>query len=227
MIFTIVVLILIVSYSIVPTFYYKFRGTPIVNEVSENKFLSLTFDDGPDGKYTSTLLDLLKKYDIKATFFVVAKFAEKNPAIIKRMEKEGHTIGLHSLEHKNGLLNGPIYTNKEFEESLKIMKSLNVNVKSFRPSWGHLNLETIYNLKKHDLKLVLWDVIIGDWKANITADEISRRLLEQSKNRSIICLHDGRGENEAPKRTIEALEKTIPIWLEEGYKFLKVGELYE
>ena len=98
MIFTIVVLILIVSYSIVPTFYYKFRGTPIVNEVSENKFLSLTFDDGPDEKYTSTLLDLLKKYDIKATFFVVAKFAEKNPAIIKRMEKEGHTIGLHSLE---------------------------------------------------------------------------------------------------------------------------------
>ena len=162
MIFTIVVLILIVSYSIVPTFYYKFRGTPIVNEVSENKFLSLTFDDGPDEKYTSTLLDLLKKYDIKATFFVVAKFAEKNPAIIKRMEKEGHTIGLHSLEHKNGLLNGPIYTNKEFEESLKIMKSLNVNVKSFRPPWGHLNLETIYNLKKHDLKLVLWDVIIGD-----------------------------------------------------------------
>ena len=112
MIFTIVVLILIVSYSIVPTFYYKFRGTPIVNEVSENKFLSLTFDDGPDEKYTSTLLDLLKKYDIKATFFVVAKFAEKNPAIIKRMEKEGPTIGLHSLEHQNGLIRGPLYTNK-------------------------------------------------------------------------------------------------------------------
>ena len=49
----------------------------------------------------------------------------------------------------------------------------------------------------------------------------------QSKNKSIICLHDGRGENEAPKRTIGALERTIPIWIEEGYEFLKVGELYE
>ena len=159
MILAIITVLLIMSYSIVPTFYYKFKGTPIVNKVKENKFLSLTFDDGPDENYTNNLLDLLKKYDIKATFFVVAKFAEKNPKVIKRMEEEGHTIGLHSLEHKNGLLNGPIYTNKEFEESLKIMKNLNVNVKSFRPPWGHLNLTTIYNLKKYNLKLVLWDEI--------------------------------------------------------------------
>lgn len=219
--------ILILSYSIIPTFYYKFKGTPIVNNIDEKKFLSLTFDDGPDKKYTGKLLDLLKKYNIKATFFVVAKFAEENYELIKRMEEEGHTIGLNSLEHKNALLNGPLYTNKEFEESLKIMDKINVNIKSFRPPWGHLNLLTIRNLKKFNLNLVLWDVIIGDWKADITADEISRRLLSQSKNKSIICLHDGRGKNEAPKRTIEALEKTIPVWIEEGYKFLKVGELYE
>lgn len=219
--------ILILSYSIIPTFYYKFKGTPIVNNIDEKKFLSLTFDDGPDKKYTGKLLDLLKKYNIKATFFVVAKFAEENYELIKRMEEEGHTIGLHSLEHKNALLNGPLYTNKEFEESLKIMDKINVNIKSFRPPWGHLNLLTIRNLKKFNLNLVLWDVIIGDWKADITSDEISRRLLSQSKNKSIICLHDGRGKNEAPKRTIETLEKTIPVWIEEGYKFLKVGELYE
>lgn len=219
--------ILILSYSIIPTFYYKFKGTPIVNNIDEKKFLSLTFDDGPDKKYTGELLDLLKKYNIKATFFVVAKFAEENYELIKRMKEEGHTIGLHSLEHKNALLNGPLYTNKEFEESLKIMDKINVNIKSFRPPWGHLNLLTIRNLKKFNLNLVLWDVIIGDWKADITSDEISRRLLSQSKNKSIICLHDGRGKNEAPKRTIEALEKTIPVWIEEGYKFLKVGELYE
>lgn len=219
--------ILILAYSIIPTFYYKFKGTPIINNIDEKKFLSLTFDDGPDKKYTGELLDLLKKYNIKATFFVVAKFAEENYELIKRMEEEGHTIGLHSLEHKNALLNGPLYTNKEFEEGLKIMDKINVNIKSFRPPWGHLNLLTIRNLKKFNLNLVLWDVIIGDWKADITSDEISRRLLSQSKNKSIICLHDGRGKNEAPKRTIEALEKTIPVWIKEGYKFLKVGELYE
>lgn len=219
--------ILILSYSIIPTIYYKFKGTPIIKDVEEKKFLSLTFDDGPDKKYTVELLDLLKKYNIKVTFFVVAKFAKENCEIIKRMEEEGHTIGLHSLEHKNALLNGPLYTSNDFKESLNIMRKLNINIKFFRPPWGHLNLLTIINLKKYNLKLVLWDVIIGDWKANITSDEISNRLIMKSKNKSIICLHDGRGENEAPRRTIEALEKTIPIWIEEGYEFLKVGELYE
>ena len=219
--------ILILSYGIIPTIYYKFKGTPIIKDVEEKKFLSLTFDDGPDKKYTVELLDLLKKYNIKVTFFVVAKFAKENCEIIKRMEEEGHTIGLHSLEHKNALLNGPLYTSNDFKESLNIMRKLNINIKFFRPPWGHLNLLTIINLKKYNLKLVLWDVIIGDWKANITSDEISNRLIMKSKNKSIICLHDGRGENEAPRRTIEALEKTIPIWIEEGYEFLKVGELYE
>ena len=71
------------------------------------------------------------------------------------------------------------------------------------------------------------DVIIGDWKGDITSDEIANRLLKESRNKSIICLHDGRGENEAPLRTIQALEQTLPIWLREGYKFVKVEELYE
>ncbi|MEN8077783.1 polysaccharide deacetylase family protein [Clostridioides difficile] len=222
-----ILVLIILSYSIIPTYYFKLRGTKITNEVKAKKFLSLTFDDGPDENYTEKLLDLLKKYDIKATFFVVAKFAEKNQQVINRMKKEGHTIALHSLEHKNGLLKGPLYTNKDFKESLNIMEELDIPIKSFRPPWGHLNLMTLINLQRYNLKLVLWDVIIGDWKGDITSDEISRRLLIHSKNKSIICLHDGRGENEAPGRTIEALEKTIPIWIKEGYKFLNVGELYE
>lgn len=225
--FIVIILIVVLSYSIVPTFYFKVKGTPIIKDIKEEKFLSLTFDDGPDERYTNRLLDVLNKYDIKATFFVVARFAEDNYEIIKRMEKEGHTIGLHSLEHQNGLLRGPLYTSRDFKESIEIMNRLNINVKSFRPPWGHLNLITLINLKKYNLKLVLWNVIIGDWKADITSDEISKRLLKESKNRSVICLHDGRGENEAPLRTIEALEKTLPVWIEEGYKFLNVGELYE
>lgn len=223
----IIILSIIISYSILPTFYYKLKGTPIINRPREDKFLSLTFDDGPDENYTNQLLDLLKKYDIKATFFVVAKFAEQNYKIVNRMEREGHTIGLHSLEHKNGLLKGIFYTNKDFDESIKIMNKLNIPVKSFRPPWGHINLTTLINLKRYNLRLVLWDVIIGDWKGDITSDEISRRLLNKLKNGNIICLHDGRGENDAPLRTIEALEKTLPIWIKDGYKFLNIGELYE
>lgn len=221
------VVVVALSYSIIPTYYFKIKAKMFNKENIKDKFLCLTFDDGPDERYTNKLLDLLMVYNVKVTFFTVAKFSEENPDIIKRMEEEGHTIGLHSLEHKNGLIKSPFYTNKDFEGSIETMKKLNVPVKFFRPPWGHLNLQTLSNLKKYNLRLVLWDVIIGDWKANITVDEIAKRLLEESKDKSIICLHDGRGENEAPLRTIKALEKTLPIWLNKGYRFVKVEELYE
>ncbi len=219
--------VLILSYSIIPTYYFKSKFKTFNKDKIKDKYMCLTFDDGPDEKYTEQLLNLLERYNIKATFFTVATFAENNPNIIKRMKEEGHTIGLHSLEHKNGLITSPIYTDKDFKGSLDIMKNLNMRVKFFRPPWGHINLRTLSNLKKYNLKLVLWDVIIGDWKGDITSDEIANRLLKESRNKSIICLHDGRGENEAPLRTIQALEQTLPIWLREGYKFVKVEELYE
>lgn len=199
--------VLILSYSIIPTYYFKSKFKTFNKDKIKDKYMCLTFDDGPDEKYTEQLLNLLERYNIKATFFTVATFAENNPNIIKRMKEEGHTIGLHSLEHKNGLITSPIYTDKDFKGSLDIMKNLNMRVKFFRPPWGHINLRTLSNLKKYNLKLVLWDVIIGDWKGDITSDEIANRLLKESRNKSIICLHDGRGENEAPLRTIQALEK--------------------
>lgn len=218
---------LILSYSIIPTYYFKNKFKTLNKDKIKEKYMCLTFDDGPDEKYTEQLLNLLKKYNIKATFFIVATFAKNNSNIIERIKEEGHTIGLHSLEHKNGLITSPIYTDKDFKDSLDIMKNLNIRVKFFRPPWGHINLRTLINLKKYNLKLVLWDVIIGDWKGDITSDEIANRLLKESRNKSIICLHDGRGENDAPLRTIQALEKIIPIWLGGGYKFVKVEELYE
>lgn len=225
--YLIILLIFILSYSVIPTYYYKLKGIMPVKKMNNDKFLCLTFDDGPDERYTYKLLELLKNYNVKATFFLVAKQAEKNYKIIKRMEEEGHTIGLHSLEHKSALIKGFSYTNKDFKESLKIMKKLNINIKYFRPPWGQFNIATLLNIRKYNLSLVLWNVIIGDWKADISADEIANRLMSKTKNKSIICLHDGRGENGAPSRTIAALEVMLPIWKEQNYKFFKVDELNE
>jgi len=78
----------------------------------------VTFDDGPDEIYTPKLLDVLSDHSVKATFFVVAKNAEKNPNIIARMKNDGHTIALHSLEHRNALLYSYKYTKKDFEKSI-------------------------------------------------------------------------------------------------------------
>lgn len=73
---------------------------------------------------------------------------------------------------------------------------------------------------------VYWNVMAQDWKRNISSDEIAMRLLKRTSDGSIVCLHDGRGKNHAPGRTIEALEKVLPRWIEEGYCFVRPEEVY-
>ena len=136
------------------------------------------------------------------------------------MKEEGHLIGLHSLEHKSAMVQTPMYTNREFKKSMKIMADLHVDVRYYRPPWGHVNLFTLMNLKKYNLKKVIWHVMAEDWEADTSDEEIQYKLLKRTGKGDVICLHDGRGKSpDAPERTIAALEKTIPIWLEEGYQF--------
>lgn len=187
----------------------------------------LTFDDGVDSKYTTEVLRVLKTYKVPATFFVVAKFAKNNPEIVEAIKADGHVIGLHSLEHKNEIFQTPRGTRKDFSESMEILKEQGIKPKFFRPPWGHFSLSAIKEIKSGNLKVVLWNVIVGDWKANIDARTIADRLLRETEKGDIICLHDGRGENDAPKRTVEALEIILPIWKSQGFTFGTVEEIYE
>lgn len=219
MIFLIPIIIVLVMYSLLPTYYFKYFNKKTIKSFKNKNNISLTFDDGPDKIYTEKLLDLLKQFNVKATFFVVAKSAAKNPHIIERMIKEGHLLGLHSLEHKNALLKGYFYTRKDFAESMAIMDSFDWEVDYYRPPWGHLNLFSLYFIRKYNLKLILWTVIVGDWKKSSSAASIESRVLANTKGGDFICLHDGRGSAGAPGRTIKALENVIPQLQHKGFSF--------
>ena len=213
-------------YSIGPTLFYKItKRNPPKNTNDKNSIL-LTFDDGPSKAYTNKLLDLLRTYNIQATFFVVAKQAEKQPEIIERIVRDGHTLGLHSLEHKNALIKGYLYTKYDFQESIRTIKKLGYDVTYYRPPWGHLNLFTLYYIKKYGLKLVLWNTMVGDWSKNTSVYDIKNRLLNKTKDKSVICLHDGRGSEGAPIRTIEALYTAIPELIDKGFTFKDIKEFY-
>lgn len=222
----IIILLFLTIYGLVPTLLYRVLNRNFRN-TRTNQNIYLTFDDGVDEKYTKEVLRVLKENNIPATFFVVANFAEKHPALISNIKSDGHIIGLHSLSHKNEILQTPWNIKKDFSKSMDVLKKLGVKPKFFRPPWGHFSLSGIKEFKSLDLTPVLWNVIVGDWKANITSEEIANRLLEKTEMGDIICLHDGRGKNEAPKRTVEALEIVIPIWRSRGFTFGTLEELYE
>lgn len=220
-IFLLMILFIFLIYSFIPSHINK---NNFFNKIKiKEKTIYLTFDDGPS-EYTNELLDLLKKYKIKATFFCVANFAKNKKYIIEKMKRDGHVIALHSLKHKNSMLQGIIEAKKDLEKSLQIMKELNIEIKYYRPPWGDANWYLLKKLKKENIKCILWNVMAEDWEAGTTEEIIARKILSRVKGGDIICLHDGRGKNEAPLKTIHALEKVIPIFLEKGFEFKTIDE---
>ena len=208
------------GYSILPTCYYKCKKH--LHHPAAGKTLYLTFDDGPDPRYTPQLLDLLEQYQIPASFFVVAQSAQANPALIARMKRSGHVVGLHSLSHKNGLIQPPISACRDFSRSVAILQQLGIPPRYFRPPWGHWNAMTAAQAYSRGIQPMMWDVMAEDWRGDTTAQEIAHKLLTRTFDGAVICLHDGRGKNNAPARTIAALRQVLPQWLAAGYCFQTV-----
>ncbi|TCT14684.1 peptidoglycan/xylan/chitin deacetylase (PgdA/CDA1 family) [Natranaerovirga pectinivora] len=217
--------IIIMGYTVAPNFYVRNISKSIKHKLdAPEKLIALTFDDGPDERYTNEVLDILKEHNVKATFFVVARKVEKNKDIIHRMKAEEHEIGLHTLNHKSAWLMGPVKTLKEIKEAKIILENEGIELKYYRPPWGTFNLFTLISASKNKLKTILWSVNAYDWRKNNSPDKISKTLLDRIEKQSIIVLHDSGGAKLAPYNTIGALKRVIPILLEKGYKFVSVDK---
>lgn len=194
------------------------------------KRLVLTFDDGPDPIYTRKILDILKDEKVKATFFVVAENAVQCPELIHRMKYEGHCVALHSLQHRHALLCNYHYMKYDFSKSLELLQNMDCHIKFYRPPWGAKNIFTRMFVKKYNLQMILWDIMVGDWKAGNTPEKLANKIEKKIFDGAIICLHDGcekyGGAKGAPFNTIDALKTIIPKLKEEGYHFVTVEEFF-
>jgi len=213
-----------VIYCLFPTLYYLFFKAPPFSFDKESKKVVISFDDGPDSRYTNSILDILKQNNVRAAFFVVAEKAAENPEIIKRLLDEGHLVGLHSLEHRDAWRKGPFYQNRELACGLALLEGLCCKVSFYRAPWGHLTLASLFLAKKHRLKILLWNVMVQDWEKESTSQRVLDRLIKRTKNGSVICVHDsGCGKTAvegAPAQTAVAISQFIPLMLENGYEFV-------
>ena len=217
---------LIFVYTIIPNIYYRFFSRAVLRRAYvREKILALTFDDGPDPEYTPALLNVLKEYDVKGTFFVLAKKAAQYPDLIRRMVSEGRNVGLHSFRHINEAFMSPHQTKKELYKSLSILNDLNVTTNVFRPPWGIFNLLTCHYAALCNCKIVLWSMHALDWSKYATVDSISNRLINNTRPGDIILLHDGGGAKGAPGRTIAALEVSLPVLKGKGYRFVLAKDI--
>ncbi len=178
------------------------------------KVVYLTFDDGPNSIYHPMVLDILKAYNVKATFFLVGKNAQTDPDVAKRTFAEGNKIGNHSLTHSflPKLTSASIL--KELQTTNDILKPFNnsADITFFRPPYGGVNLAVKQNAEALHLKMFLWDVDPRDWSEPST-EELVRRVVTATYPGADILLHSNH------LSTVKALPKIIEALRGQGYSF--------
>ena len=183
------------------------------------KKVALTFDDGPSEKHTPEILDILKKYKVRATFFLLGKNAEQNPQIIKRIHQEGHLIGMHTYSHKE-LTKTPTkrIKNEILDFKQYIFKQTGTVPRLIRPPWGVYDNRTMAEMAVRNLDVILWSIDSRDWSepgSKIVEDNILRSV----RNGSIILCHDTHSD------TVLALPKVIEKIKAQGYEFVTINDI--
>jgi peptidoglycan-N-acetylglucosamine deacetylase len=199
--------------------------------VSQNK-LSITFDDGPDPVFTPQILDLLKQYNAKATFFVVGRKVKQYPEIIKRILAEGHQIENHSFNHIR--LASKEQLQSEINYTDQTLNDFGVATKYFRAPYNQLSnnsekdLDYLIEVKNMGKFNINDDYNGYDYVPNITGAQIAEKIISQVKKNpgSVIVLHDSDGEMiKNRQETIEALKILLPT-LKDQYQFVKLSQIH-
>lgn len=195
---------------------------------TNEKIVALTFDDGPDEVFTPQILDILKKYNIKATFYVIGEKVQYNKKIIKREYEEGHEIGNHTYTHINVSKNSYNKIKKEIKDTQSAVKSVTGTYpKTFRPPYRAISKDMCEIIKSNNMNIVLWSYVDArDWSSP-GVSSIIKTIENGVQNGCIILLHDYNKIRNPKSQTIEALDKIIPDLLEKGYKFVTISELIE
>ncbi len=170
----------------------------------------LTFDDGPIPEATPFILETLRRYGVKATFFMVGDNVHKHPELYQQIVSEGHQVGNHTFNHLGGFKH---WTTTYIINTYKANELIHSHL--FRPPHGWMRHSVYYWLSK-DFRIVMWDLVTRDYSKWLTADEVVENVKQFARNGSIITFHDS-------LKSIDKLRTALPQsieWLQQqGYEF--------
>ena len=192
---------------------------------TEEKVLYLTFDAGYENGCTAKILDVLKKHEVPAAFFLVGNYLEKNPDLVRRMVAEGHTVGNHTMHHPDM---SKIAEKAAFSKELADLETLYQQItgadmpKFYRPPQGNYSKENLQMAKELGYKTVFWSLAYVDWNndAQPKPEEAYAKLLPRTHNGAVVLLHS------TSRTNADILEELILKWKEMGYSFGTVEELF-
>lgn len=204
--------------------YYEERGDIVWEVPTDQKYIALTFDDGPDPQQTIEILKLLEQHNAKATFFLIGDRVEEHPEIVRQELKLGHEIANHSFTHPSFRGIPVSRMEKELTRTQEaIFKATGQQPTLFRPPGGYYNDNIVYLAKQHHLQTVLWSwhQDTKDWQSP-GVSKIVENVLDHTRNGDIVLMHDFVHNS---TQTQKALEIILPELKKRGYTFVTVSEL--
>jgi peptidoglycan-N-acetylglucosamine deacetylase len=202
----------------------QWYGRTFTGLASATKQLALTYDDGPNDPHTLRLLEVLARYDVHATFFLIGRYVRERPEIVREIVKAGHTVGNHTFTHR-----WLIFTSKaEIRSELSTCRSalsdaIGEHSNLFRPPFGGRRPAVLRVARELGLEPVMWNVTGYDWNAPPAATiqgKVSRRI----RGGNVILLHDGGHRQMGADRsqTVLATESLIARYQSEGFEFVTI-----
>lgn len=204
----------------------QFPDSFILNGPRNAKQIALTFDDAPDPRFTPQILDILASYDVCATFFVVGSRAVKHPALVRRIHREGHTVGNHSYNHAvMSQLNSREFHTQIWRTDAIVSKIIGYHPRFVRPPYGEMLPDQVAWSRKSGYTVVNWDVDSVDWRNNPNSGIILHNIKKTLQPGSIVLQHAGGGYGQDLTGTIQALPVLISQLRKKGYKFVTLPEM--
>lgn len=190
--------------------FRPFLGKLTWRRNSSSKVIYLTFDDGPVPEVTPLVLDLLDKFNLKATFFCVGENVQKYPELYKEVLRRGHKTGNHTFNHLKGF---NVSTDEYVANVEKASEYIESNL--FRPPYGRIKRKQRKNLQSQ-YEIIMWDLITYDYNQKLEKEIIFNRVKRQSRNGSIVVFHDS---IKAKNNMLSVLPLAIEFWNSKGYTF--------
>ena len=186
----------------------------IWNFKNENNKIYLTFDDGPDPEVTPEVLEILKRYSAKATFFCVGENVKRFPDIYQQIITHGHTVGNHTYNH----LKGWRANTQDYIENVKLASDY-IDSNLFRPPYGRIK-RSQYKILNRKYTIVFWDILSFDYSKRITKEECTNKVIKNTKSGSIIVFHDA---IKMKKNVLYALPKSLEYFNQKGFSTAIIG----
>jgi peptidoglycan/xylan/chitin deacetylase (PgdA/CDA1 family) len=203
-------------------------GRTFIGRRDKQRQLALTFDDGPNDPYTLQLLDVLAKHGVKSTLFLIGKYVDRRPDIVREIVAAGHVVANHTYNHPNLIFQ----SQGQFREELtRCERALDDAVGEkhaplFRPPFGGRRPAVFRTLKHSGMEPILWSVTGWDWSAK-SAEQIERQVTKQVRGGDVVLLHDGGHLAFGTDRsfTVKATDQLISRYKSEGYSFPTIPEM--